>query len=220
MNIRASGRAALSIAAAIVVCIAGPMRATESAARTSDTAERAATTPAKPIVLNKFIKHRQFKKLSAKTRKSVKFAAKARKTVAAGVAGQSDIEPAMPDSVANANAQLAATDMPAETARTVAAKADDVQKMIAQADAEPLVQTDATLQLVSADQLNDVDRAIGETAAPPETAAPKVGTPTAAIQTAVSTDGTTLDRTSLIGKIFIAFGGLLTLASAARMFIA
>jgi hypothetical protein len=33
-------------------------------------------------------------------------------------------------------------------------------------------------------------------------------------------DSSTLDKTSLIGKIFIAFGALLTLASAARMFMA
>lgn len=220
MNIRAIGRAALSIAAAIVICIAGPMRATESAARTSDTTERAATAPAKPIALNKFIKHRPFRKLSSRTRKPVKFAAKTRKAIAAGVAGQNDIESALPDSVANANAQLAPAEMPAETAQTMAAKAEDVLKMTAQTDGESSAQTDAALQLVSADQLNDVDRAIGETAAQPETAAPKAGTPTAVTQTTVSTDGTTLDRTSLIGKIFIAFGGLLTLASAARMFIA
>ncbi len=33
-------------------------------------------------------------------------------------------------------------------------------------------------------------------------------------------DSSTLDKTSLIGKVFIAFGALLTLASAARMFMA
>ena len=33
-------------------------------------------------------------------------------------------------------------------------------------------------------------------------------------------DDTLWSQTSLIGKIFIAFGGLLTVASAARMFIA
>ena len=37
---------------------------------------------------------------------------------------------------------------------------------------------------------------------------------------AVSTDDSAWSQTSLIGKIFIAFGGLLTLASAARMFMA
>ena len=33
-------------------------------------------------------------------------------------------------------------------------------------------------------------------------------------------ESTALDKTSLIGKIFIGFGALLTMASAARMFIA
>jgi hypothetical protein len=37
---------------------------------------------------------------------------------------------------------------------------------------------------------------------------------------AANNDSSTLDKTSLIGKIFIAFGALLTLASAARMFMA
>jgi hypothetical protein len=37
---------------------------------------------------------------------------------------------------------------------------------------------------------------------------------------AVSNDDSAWSQTSLIGKIFIAFGGLLTLASAARMFMA
>src|SRR5436305_744980 len=37
---------------------------------------------------------------------------------------------------------------------------------------------------------------------------------------AVSNDDSAWSQTSLIGKMFIAFGGLLTLASAARMFMA
>jgi hypothetical protein len=37
---------------------------------------------------------------------------------------------------------------------------------------------------------------------------------------AATNDSSTLDKTSLIGKIFIAFGALLTMASAARMFMA
>ena len=37
---------------------------------------------------------------------------------------------------------------------------------------------------------------------------------------AANNDSSTLDKTSLIGKIFIAFGALLTVASAARMFMA
>ena len=37
---------------------------------------------------------------------------------------------------------------------------------------------------------------------------------------AAKSDSSTLDKTSLVGKIFIAFGALLTMASAARMFMA
>ena len=37
---------------------------------------------------------------------------------------------------------------------------------------------------------------------------------------AANSDSSTLDKTSLVGKIFIAFGALLTMASAARMFMA
>ena len=37
---------------------------------------------------------------------------------------------------------------------------------------------------------------------------------------AANNDSSTLDKTSLVGKIFIAFGALLTMASAARMFMA
>jgi hypothetical protein len=36
----------------------------------------------------------------------------------------------------------------------------------------------------------------------------------------ITKDGSAWDQTSLIGKIFIGFGALLTMASAARMFIA
>jgi hypothetical protein len=37
---------------------------------------------------------------------------------------------------------------------------------------------------------------------------------------AANNDSSTLDKTSLVGKIFIAFGALLTVASAARMLMA
>ena len=52
--------------------------------------------------------------------------------------------------------------------------------------------------------------------------APEASVPTASSQIVSNHDdvGDTWDRTSLIGKIFVAFGGLLTLASAARMFMA
>ncbi len=44
--------------------------------------------------------------------------------------------------------------------------------------------------------------------------------PPAAPVMASSQESSTWDQTSLIGKIFIGFGALLTMASAARMFMA
>jgi hypothetical protein len=44
--------------------------------------------------------------------------------------------------------------------------------------------------------------------------------PAAPVTAASSNESSTWDQTSLIGKIFIGFGALLTMASAARMFIA
>ena len=83
----------------------------------------------------------------------------------------------------------------------------------------------ATTELVAADQLNDVDRALSETKTTTRTRLPRAdgrdgdGTSPAAVMASQQQDST-WGQTSLIGKIFIAFGGLLTLASAARMFMA
>jgi hypothetical protein len=79
-------------------------------------------------------------------------------------------------------------------------------------------------QVVSADQLNDVDRALHEStaaAAPAQATAPAEA-PVARAAPVVASGGesSTWDQTSLIGKIFIGFGALLTVASAARMFMA
>jgi hypothetical protein len=79
--------------------------------------------------------------------------------------------------------------------------------------------------LVAADQLNDVDRALHEGRPPATTMAmASADTPdTSAAPVMASSnnnEGSTWDQTSLIGKIFIGFGALLTMASAARMFMA
>ena len=98
------------------------------------------------------------------------------------------------------------------------ARANDI--VLAAADAPP----PATSQVVAPDQLNEVDRALREDAPPqPQTAlamasAEAPGTP--APPAAASSDSSNSDQTALIGKIFIGFGAVLTLASAARMFMA
>ncbi|WP_024508813.1 hypothetical protein [Bradyrhizobium sp. ARR65] len=88
-------------------------------------------------------------------------------------------------------------------------------------------------QVVAPDQLNDVDRtlqnnAAAQTSAPPvptaqpSTPAASTDAPAArsASVAAASGEHSVWDETSLIGKIFIGFGALLTVASAARMFMA
>jgi hypothetical protein len=128
----------------------------------------------------------------------------------------------MPASVANANAQLASPNTPAGNAQAMTDRANN----IVQAPATPAdAQATANAPVVAPDQLNDVDRALQQgapAAAPvalasaeePAAAAP----PPAAVST--SSESSTWDQTSLIGKIFIGFGALLTMASAARMFMA
>jgi hypothetical protein len=249
MNIKASGRSALIIAAGFWICVSGPLQAAEDAdgGVTASKAESAAGTP---VALNKFTKKSRHWKHVSSHRKSVKVASKAstgnakasenkafekKKAVEAdAVLMDDDSWSALPPAVANANAQLAAADLPADT-NSVSTKASNMLRTMAakQADsAEPQVPAQpqvpapaANTELVAADQLNDVDRALSENKSENKSEdkpamAPTVAMAMAQAPAAVSNDDSTWGQTSLIGKIFIAFGGLLTLASAARMFMA
>lgn len=78
--------------------------------------------------------------------------------------------------------------------------------------------------VVSSDEVNDVDRAMAAQTGPaPTLALASVNTPdhvTTGQAASAGDDNSSWAQASLIGKIFIAFGGLLTLASAVRMLIA
>jgi hypothetical protein len=76
----------------------------------------------------------------------------------------------------------------------------------------------ADTAVVAPEQLSDGDRALHPSSQTVAMASPRPAADGAA--QAANSDSTTLDKTSLIGKIFIAFGALLTMASAARMFMA
>jgi hypothetical protein len=218
MNIKASGRSALIIIAGFCLCFAGPMRATESDARTTDSTKTESATGA-PIVLTK---QRAKKQATARPRNSSKTAktsdgnktADGQKTDDA--AAPNDAAPAnIPPAVANANAQLQSGDTAAaDAAKNMSLQADNVLKN-AQQNPAPANVAASTTELVSADQLNEVDRSLSEEKPPPTLA--MAVTPTIS---SASNDDSTWGQTSLIGKVFIAFGGLLTLASAARMFMA
>lgn len=219
MNIKANGRSALIIIAGLWMCFAGPMRATESTARSSDTTAKTDSTAGAPVALNKFTKQR--KHVAEHPRKSDKVASKTSDSKKADDAdaaqnASGDATPStIPPSVANANAQLQAGDTAADKAvKTMSAQADNVLKAAQQGGLANA--SAANTELVSADQLNDVDRSLSDDKVPaPTLAMAAVQTPSTA-----SNDDSTWNQTSLIGKIFIAFGGFLTLASAARMFMA
>ena len=133
--------------------------------------------------------------------------------------------PAMPDWVANASAQMTAADTaPADSARGMSAAMSEKANTVLQAAADKPADAEAPADtaVVAPDQLNDVDRALQETPfAAQSVVLASTSRPAAesAVQ-AANSDSSTLDRTSLIGKILIAFGALLTVASAARMLMA
>jgi hypothetical protein len=222
MDMKASGRSALIITAGLWMCFAGPMRATESDARASDSTAKTESAAGAPVALNKFTKHRS-KKQAAVSRKSEKAAAKpadAKKADEADAAQDAAASPNIPASVANANAQLQAGDTPADNAlKVAAAQADNALKTAKQNDQAQNDQAKASAanaEMVPADQLNEVDRSLSEDKAP----APTLSMAVAQTPAVARNSDSSWDQASLIGKVFIAFGGLLTFASAARMFMA
>jgi hypothetical protein len=226
MNLKTSGLSALMISAALWMCLAGPLRAAETDTDTSDAAAQTESTADTPIA-PKVVKHHAKKPAEATSLKSSKLVSKswnAKKADDANAA-QDDATPPMQPVLANANARLPAGDAPADNAlRSMSTQADSMLRTVRQADpATPqgesaAAQTNASganSEMVAADQLNEVDRLSDDKAPAPTLSMAAAQTP----YTASNIDST-WSQTSLIGKIFVAFGGLLTVASAARMFMA
>jgi hypothetical protein len=211
MTIKASGRAALILTTGIWICLG----ASSQAATSTDSST--APTAAKHRHLKKYTHHRSGK---------VADKSAAGKKTADAVAEESDSSAAIPStpipaSVANANAQLVSPDTPAGSAQAMTDRANNILQA---APADALAASAAPV--VAADQLNDVDRALqrpAQAAAPITLAsaeAPAESAPAPVATARAGSESSTWDQTSLIGKIFIGFGALLTMASAARMFMA
>lgn len=242
MSIGASGRSAWIIAAGLLLGFAGPMGTTDSAAEPAGmaAAPQAAEKVGAPVKLGRFSKHRTHKRHAARTRKSVKSEpktnAKAQETTAS-TAHDSNKPVPLPPTIANANASVEMPDgaeglsrdgSPKTEAGTLASSAGEMLAVKQEDGALPADNTAspaARVEIVSSDEVNEIDRTLAENRqdapslalasidlAPPSDSA-KTG------QTMAS-DSSTWNQTSLIGKIFIAFGGLLMIGSAARMFMA
>jgi hypothetical protein len=163
------------------------------------------------------------KKTASKSRKAER-QAKAKKPAQEETAKAEELKPTQDDTmspaVANANAQWANEAKPTDTYNMSAQAGTVLSQMGAQPEPQATAADSAHAeQVVAPDQLNDLDRAAEEQ--PPLTLAKAtIDTPPAAIPSATVENSKPWEQTSLIGKVFIALGGLLTLASAARMFIA
>ena len=182
-----------------------------------------------PIALSKFNKHKTHASAKTKSRSAyAKHGAKLADAAARGKPTKSDdaLEKlaALP-SVANARAEL--------TAGNLLSRSDDDARNLAATDDNEIVTMNG-VQIASADQLNDIDRAMAEDktevkADDVPVASPSLAPPSGRIIKAVPSGERHLltneqsnpwSNSSLIGKIFVAFGSLLTLASAARLMIA
>jgi hypothetical protein len=229
MIIKASGRSALILATGLFVCFAGPSLAApgDDTATASTKSEKATGAP---IALNKYAKPRQSKKHAQRKsgKAALKSSAAQKATDAADDTDVTDVSgkgsTTIPPSVANANAQLD-SEVPADSARAMSAKANTM--LLTAADKPAGSQPAAEAEVVAPDQLNDLDRALQQAKPEAKPAAPTMTLASAeapvapaAPAMAASKEDSAWDQTSLIGKIFIAFGALLTMASAARMFMA
>lgn len=216
MIIGASGRSALILAAGLFVLLASPVAAATGGedSATEAKSENPAAAPARHRTLRHASHHRR----SYAHRRSHAIATKTDTDDKNAVATQavnvdSRVLSVIPPSVANANAQMLLAGVQISAVAAIASGND----VAATAPDNPAStgSNDETV-VAAADQLNDVDKALQESNPPAAAASP----PTAPAAAAATNDNSVWDQTSLIGKIFIGFGALLTVASAARMFIA
>jgi hypothetical protein len=231
MTIKASARSAMLFAAGILVSLAGPAPAIAAGADSATVSKSESATSGKSVregsrYLKKRYVHRKSTRAAAKSDEG----RKAEETRVADASGGTPS--AIPDWLANANAQMAAADAPPpdgtkDSAKAISAAMSEKANTVLQtaADKPADAQAPGETGTAASDQLNDLDRALHETPASATSATQGVvlaSTSRATSETVAQAgnDSSTLDKTSLIGKIFIAVGALLTVASAARMFMA
>ena len=229
MTVKASAAGALMLAAGLFVSIAGPSPATAAGSESAAASKSESATSDKPAKSSS----RYWKKKRYGQRKYTRTASKSAETGKAAEKADAGAgaRPAMSESVANANAQMNSADAAqnniGDSARAMSqamsAKANTI--LLAAADNQADGQAPAEGAAVAApDQLNDVDRVLQESqssqTAATQTVAMAQAKPAQQENPAQASNNDSLDKTSLIGKVFIAFGTLLTMASAARMFMA
>ena len=213
MMISAGGRSALILATGLFVCLTAPSQSI--AANAEDTVATAKSERATP---RKFVRHgsRHWKRYSYRRHgRDGSKSTETKKSIESDAAEvKSPSSPLLPSSVANANAQMNPADVMVGTATGMSAKASAM--LLAAADNPADTGPASNIPSVATDQLRDTDR----TQAAPSTETIGLASAKAAMAPDASDGNDEMDKTSLIGKIFIGFGALLTMASAARMLMA
>jgi hypothetical protein len=223
MTIKASAGSVLILAAGLWAGLAGPLPAIAAGADADSAAvskpeSTASDKSASQGSRSKHYAHRKSTHTASKSTESKK-ADEKQVADANGVTA-----PALPDQVANANAQMAAADAPPDSAKGISAAMSEKANTVLQTATDKPADAEAPAEpgAVASDQNSTFDRSLPPSEQP--TAATTQGVVLASTSRpssdASANDSSTLDKTSLIGKVFIAFGALLTLASAARMFMA
>ena len=220
MTIKASAGSAVILAAGLLIGFAGLSPAMAAGEDSAAVSKSESATSGKSVkhgsrYLKKRYAHRTYTRAASKSVESKKAD---EKQVADASGGTT---PALPEWLANANAQMTADDAAPDSAKGMSAAMSEKASTVLQAAADKpadAAEAPADTAVVAPEQLNDGDRALHPSSQTVAMASPKPAADGAA--QAANSDSTTLDKTSLIGKIFIAFGALLTMASAARMFMA
>ncbi len=226
MITKASGLLAVLFAAGLFACVfaPSPVEAAGSGGTTASDSDNATSVKKQSTRHAKRDKSAKTEAKSTESKSTESKPSETKKPDSATVADAAAVSTSLPASVANAKAELT-PNVPADNASAMSAKANT---LLAASDKPDEAKEAGDADVVASDQLNEVDRALQESqsqnqpAAQPQQAAPAVAMTTAQAPAApvASADNSTWDRTSLIGKIFIAAGALLTMASAARMFMA
>jgi hypothetical protein len=222
MTIKAG--AALIFAAGLLMGIAGPLPAAAADGDNAIAAKSEGATSGNAVRHGSSQKHRK----AAHAAKSDD-AKKANENQVADASGNAAA--ALPPSVANANAQMTAADAPPDSAKGMSAAMSEKANTVLQAATDKPAEAETASEpgTASSDQPTTFDRSLtpsdqpaSATAQPsaPATQGVVLASTSRASSEQASNDSSTLDRTSMIGKIFIAVGALLTVASAARMFMA
>jgi hypothetical protein len=226
MTIKASAGSAMILAAGLLIGFAGLSPAMAAGEDSAAVSKSESATSGKSVkhgsrYLKKRYAHRTYARAASKSVESKKAD---EKQVADASGGTT---PAIPEWLANANAQMTAADAAPDSAKGMSAAMSEKANTVLQAavDKPADAEAPADTAVVAPDQLNQADRALHLQETPATTSSQTVAMALAkpAAESpgqAATNDSSSLDKTSLIGKIFIAFGALLTMASAARMFMA